>query len=149
MRASCIFACLSIPPLVAQELADYDFDLAWLGQVGIDCVVADVAEDSWRKVLQEPTAPPIQPADAQVLALARQDEFGHPVLTDDLALRRRLEAEGADVVGSVGVLVAAYRSGWLARRELDQAVDALFTRSTLHLSRAFRAYVHHLLGSLP
>ena len=37
---------------------------------------------------------------------------------------------GAVVVGSVGVLVRAYRSGLLRREELDAAVDALFFEST-------------------
>lgn len=148
LRALGIFTRLCIPPLVAEELASYQFDLSLLPQAGIALRVEAVAEDSWREAMQEPALPPIQPTDAQVFALARQNEFRHPVLTDDLALRRRLEAAGADVVGSVGLLVAAYKSGRLARSELDEAVDALFTHSTLHLSRAFRAYVHRLLAGL-
>jgi len=70
------------------------------------------------------------------------------VLTDDLALRRRLENQGVTVVGSVGVLVRAYTTGRIRRDELEGAVDTLFTISTLHLSRAFRAYVRHLLANL-
>lgn len=55
----------------------------------------------------------------------------------------------SDAVGSIGVLVRAYRTGRLERGELESAVDALFTASTLYLSRAFRAYVRRLLANLP
>jgi hypothetical protein len=102
LRALGIFTCLCISPLVAEELASYRFELSLLRQVGVALRVEDVVEDSWREAMQAPALPPIQPADAQVLALARQDDFRRPVLTDDLALRRCLEAAGADVVGSVG-----------------------------------------------
>jgi predicted nucleic acid-binding protein len=84
-----------------------------------------------------------------VLSLAWADAFRSPVLTDDLTLRRMLEREGATAVGTAGVLVRAYRRGLLARTELDAAVDALFERSTLHVSLAFRAYVRSLLRTLP
>ena len=52
------------------------------------------------------------------------------------------------VIGSVGVLVRAYRTGLLERNELDIAVDGLFEESTLHLSSAFRAYLRKLLSDL-
>ena len=84
-----------------------------------------------------------------MLVLAHDDGFRKPVLTDELALRHRLEASGAVVTGSVGILVRAYKTRRLTRTQLENAVDALFTDSTLHLSRAFRAYVRPLLASLP
>jgi len=65
-----------------------------------------------------------------------------------LALRQYLEIHHAVVVGSIGMLVRAYRVGQLQRGELEAAVDALFDHSTLHLSRAFRAYVRRLLTDL-
>lgn len=84
-----------------------------------------------------------------MLALAYSDNFQKPVLTDDLALRRRLEAAGAIVTGSVGILVRAYKTNRLTRAQLEHALDALFSNSTLHLSRAFRTYVRQLLADLP
>jgi predicted nucleic acid-binding protein len=85
----------------------------------------------------------------KVIVLAQSSQFRKPILTDDLALRRRLESHAATVVGSVGVLVRAYTSGRLSRNSLESAIDALFTASTLHMNRAFRAYIRHLLADLP
>jgi predicted nucleic acid-binding protein len=116
---------------------------------GLGIQVVPVAGTRWRPQLQVVGAPTVHPADAQVLVLVRARAFRAPVLTDDLALRRRLEAEGAVVVGSVGILIRAYRTGLLRREDLDTAVDALFFESTLHLSRAFRAYVRRLLSGIP
>lgn len=90
----------------------------------------------------------IQPADAQVFLLVQASRFQALVLTDDLALRKLIESHGATVVGSVGILIRAYSSGKLDRRQLDEAFRALFDDSTLHLSQAFRAYLAQLLKSL-
>jgi predicted nucleic acid-binding protein len=143
-----IFECLIIPDLVAEELRTYGFDVAQLDIVGLTFSLVPVAAKEWQAVVQRPEAPPIQPADAQVFVLAQASQFQQPVLTDDLTLRRHLETHGAAVVGSMGVLVRAYRMGQLQRPELEEAVEALFDQSTLHLSRAFRAYMRQLLASL-
>jgi predicted nucleic acid-binding protein len=90
----------------------------------------------------------LQPADAQVFALAKAERFEKTVLTDDLALRRRIEAQNGIAVGSIGILIRAYRIGQLQRSELDEAIEALFQHSTLYLSRPFRAYIQRLLESL-
>lgn len=144
-----IFQRLIIPDLVADELRTYGLDPVQLGIAGLTCSVVLVPTKEWQAVVQAPKAPAIQPADAQVFVLAQANQFQQPVLTDDLTLRRHLEAHGAVAVGSVGVLVRAYSIGQLQRAELEEAVDALFYRSTLHMSRAFRAYVRQLLTSLP
>ena len=147
-----VFRRLTVPRLVAAELRGFGVDLDRVAVPGLEIRVVPVTGARWRPLVEAVGARAIHSADAQVLALARAQVPRaplSPVLTDDLALRRRLEAEGAVVVGSVGVLVRAYRSGLLRREELDAAVDALFFESTLHLDRAFRAYVRRLLSDLP
>lgn len=77
------------------------------------------------------------------------------VLTDDLALRRGLEARGQTVVGSVGGLIRAFKTGRCTKADLDTSIDHLFDGSTLYLSTGFRAlstgfraYVRQLRTSL-
>jgi predicted nucleic acid-binding protein len=144
-----IFEHLVMPDLVEEELRAYRLDPSHLGVTGLKVTIITVEGTEWSPVLSKTDQPTIHPADAQVFVLARSSQFQKPVLTDDLALRRRLESQGATVVGSVGVLVRAYTTGHLKRDELESAVEALFTTSTLYMSRAFKAYVRHLLADLP
>jgi len=149
LNALSIFERLSVPGLVVDELRTYELNPLDLGIETLNVAVVRVNETSRNAVLTDNGFPPIQPADAEAFALAQAEGFQQPVLTDDLALRRRLEAHGAVAVSSVGVLVRAYKTGRLERGELESAADALFTTSTLYLSRAFRAYVRQLLADLP
>jgi predicted nucleic acid-binding protein len=89
----------------------------------------------------------VHQADLSVAALAAR-LTPEVVLTDDLELRRGLEARGHSVVGSVGVLVRAFEAGRLAKAELQAYLDQLFDGSTLYLSKGFRIYVRKLLDSL-
>ncbi|MBI2877928.1 MAG: hypothetical protein HYY20_13715 [Candidatus Tectomicrobia bacterium] len=143
-----IFEQLFLPSMVAEELRLYGMDPLDLGGEVRVCVVP-VSEQNRTEVLAEEGGFLIHPADAEVFVLSREDGFKMSVLTDDLALRRRLEMHGTVVTGSVGVLVRAYRTGLLQRDSLEIAVDALFDESTLHLSHAFRVYVRQLLADLP
>lgn len=148
LRALGVFTDLTVPGLVVEELRIYGLDPVSLGVPGLNVSVVPVDEARRNRMLTEGGEPPLHPADAEVFVLAHDDGFQKPVLTDDLALRRRLEASGAVVTGSIGILVRACKTGWLTRAQLESAVDALFTDSTLHLSRAFRAYVRQLLAGL-
>jgi predicted nucleic acid-binding protein len=143
------FQRLLIPDLVVDELRRH----------GVDVRLVDVPE------LTVSTVPPrryervsrvansagvsIQAADAQVLALVLARRRRDVVLTDDLALRRIVEGRHVVAVGSVGVLVRASSQGLMDDAELRRSIDALFERSTLYLSKAFRAYVHRLLDTPP
>ncbi len=144
-----IFNHLTIPDLVAKELRTFGLDPSHLGVTGLNTTILTVEKKQWSPVISEASRPTIHPADAQVFILAQSNQFQKSVLTDDLALRRRLESKGATVVGSVGVLVRAYTTDLLKRDELENTVEALFTTSTLHMSPAFRAYVRHLVADLP
>jgi len=86
-------------------------------------------------------------ADLSVAALAFR-LLPDVVLTDDLELRKGLEAQGHTVVGSVGVLIRAFRVGLLTKAELKSHLDRLFDGSTLYLSKAFRTHVRKLLKDL-
>jgi predicted nucleic acid-binding protein len=144
-----IFERIFIPALVADELRFYEIEPQNLGVQGVSVSVQSVSTARRDIVLTERHGPSIQPADAEVFTLSQDDGFQKPVLTDDLILRRRLESHGAIVVGTVGVLVRAYQMGKLERSHLESSIDTLFDRSTLRLSRAFRAYIRQLLSNLP
>ena len=70
------------------------------------------------------------------------------VLTDDLELRKGLEVQSFTVVGSVGILVRAFKTGRLKKDELQDCFDRLFDGSTLYLSKGFVVYVRKLLDSI-
>jgi predicted nucleic acid-binding protein len=144
-----IFTHLILPDLVAEELRAYGLDPLQFDLPDVTCSVVPVPVEHWHAVIHEPRGSVLHPADAQVVVVAQATQFHHPVLTDDLALRRWLEEQGSVVVGSIGVLVRAYQAGRLHRSDLDMAVEAVFDHSTLHLSRAFRAYVRQVLLSVP
>jgi predicted nucleic acid-binding protein len=141
-----VFNRIILPDLVAAELLAYGVSL---DNMGIAIEVTPALNDDWQSLIGGAGASAIHPADAQVIAMAQKQAFTFPVLTDDLALRRRLEMQGATVVGSFGVLVRAHSVGILERQTLKNAVDNLFTTSSLHTSQAFRAYAQSLLLRLP
>ena len=85
--------------------------------------------------------------DLSVAALAASTQ-PDLVLTDELELRKALEARGHLVVGSVGILVRAFKVGRLSRVGLGAALDDLLDGSGLYLSKAFRVHVSKLLGNL-
>jgi predicted nucleic acid-binding protein len=149
LAALAVFDSLRLPDLVAAELNAYGLTIAEIETHGLSVTIVPVDVSEWTSLVGAAQAGTLQPADAQVLVLAQADRFVRVVATDDLAVRRRLEDRGATVVGSVGILVRAYTSGRLTRADLDEAIDALLTRSTLFLSPAFRAYLRRLLADLP
>lgn len=148
LRGLIPFSPLQFPELVWEELRARGIVAALLRAAGIDPSVSAVEEGVWQAVLRLAEPVRIQPADAQVFALAQAGGFQALVLTDDLALRRLLESHGCTVVGSVGVLIRAHVSGVLRREELERSIDDLFEVSSLHWSSAFRAYVRQLLEEM-
>jgi predicted nucleic acid-binding protein len=141
------FAPLILPTFVAAELEARDLGSVKLREAALEVTVSSVQELEWREILRD-LAPHIQPADAQVFALVRASRYQRLALTDDLPLRRLLEGHGAQVVGTVGVLVRAYASARISRSELESSIEALFDQSSLFIGREFRFYLKNLLTDL-
>lgn len=142
-----VFDRLYIPELVRDELRRYGLDAREL-TVSARISIVPVSQERGEEVFRYVRQLCIHPADAEVFILAQDESFSKIVLTDDMELRQQLELRGALVVGSVGILVRAYHKGLMKRDDLDQAIDALFKESTLHLSSAFRGYVRNLLSKI-
>lgn len=143
-----IFARITIPNLVLQELESHNVTRGRFDKQLFELVVVDVPEPKWRPLTLKLGQPAIHAADAQVFTLAQESDFATTVLTDDLALRHQLESVQGIAVGTIGILIRAYKQTVLTRRQLDSSIDALFTVSTLHASRAFKAYIEKLLSDL-
>ena len=137
-----VFDRLTIVQGVKKELEDYQVDLSHLD---LDVVFLNKAPGSWRSAMKQTG---LQPADAQVLALAKSRGFSETVLTDDLALRKCVEQEGGGVAGSVGLLVRSYRLGHFELNELLESADRLMSQSTLFMSKPFRTWLRKMLEEL-
>jgi len=143
--AFAVFDEIHLPVQVANEIQQHvDLDqLKNFTQLQIH-TISPLQLESGQQVL--PQALRLQLADLAVFALAGT-LTPDLVLTDDLDLRCALEGQGFRPMGSVGVLIHAYKTNQIDRAQLDQAIDKLFTQSTLYLSPQFKSYVHGLIAS--
>jgi len=86
-------------------------------------------------------------ADLSVAALAKRIA-PDVVLTDDLELRKALEARGKLVVGSIGVLFRSFHNRQLTKDQLRMILEQLFDDSTLYLTKALKKHVLARLDEL-
>lgn len=144
-----IFKKVHVSNLVDEELLSYGIDLAVEGQRWPELTFEMKAVDQERvtELLRELAAFELHRADASIIALA-DDLRIKPILTDDMELRKALESRGHEAVGSIGVAVRAYKLRKLTREALEDLIDDLFSRSSLHLSKGFRQYVREMLVAL-
>lgn len=72
-------------------------------------------------------------ADGAVIAAAREKGI-NIVLTDDLEVRDVVRSYGIRPVGSIGILLRAYRENLITFIELDRALDGILQRSSLYIT---------------
>lgn len=140
------FDTIYLPDLVVREVEQHAEleQLSTIAECTLEiCSISQAKIDSIRQSTL-PLSLTLQATDLAVLALSHEisPDF---VLTDDLTLRRALEGQGHTPMGSVGLLLYAYKTGLLNQEQLDQAIDRLFVQSTLYLSPQFKSYVRKLI----
>lgn len=142
-----LFKSVTIPREVMTELTRYGvFDKVQIALNGI-LVIEQATQAELNKQRNAMLNFKVHAADLSVAALAAR-LLPDLVLTDDLALRKGLEAQDHTVVGSVGILVRAFKAGQLERSELLDCFNKLFDGSTLYLSKGFAVYIRKLLDSI-
>lgn len=139
-----LFHVLHIPEQVVHEVSEnvpFDQLTEMTG-----CSIRVYPVDPARMPSKLSDATSFSSADLATLVLAREisPDF---VLTDDLSLRRELESQQHNVMGSVGLVMYAYKHGLLTPETLDLAIEQLFVHSTLYLSPQFKAYVRKLIAT--
>lgn len=142
-----LFEQIKLPDLVADELEGYNLNANELN-ITANVVICPIDHEQSLNIRQKLGQPLIHLTDAAVFILAQNANFSLPVLTDDLALRRQLEARDTLVIGSIGLLIRAYHQQLIDKTDIKSAIDSLFNESSLHLSQAFRLYVQQLLNEL-
>ncbi len=144
-----IFKKVLVSNLVNEELRRYGIDLVAEGQQRRELTFETkaVGQERVTELLRELAAFKLHRADASIIALA-DDLRIKPILTDDMELRKALESRGHEAVGSIGVAVRAYKLRKLTREGLEDLIDDLFSRSSLHLSKGFRKFIREMLVSL-
>lgn len=140
------FHAVHIPALVADEVAGHVILDRFTEIAGIQPLYHTVSPstivEARRQFPAETQA--LQDSDIAVFQLARQIA-PDVVLTDDLSLRRAVESIGDTPMGTVGLLLRAYRFALLDEAGLRLAIDRLFVHTTLYLSPRFKSYVLKLI----
>ena len=134
-RTGCfaIFGRVFVPEIVLGEVLDEIVRGSIRGKKPFEVVPARDID----KVSVEYTAHKysLSIADSSVLQCARAKGVA-TVLTDDLGLREVSAVRGLRPVGSVGILLRAFREGRLDRQGTLLSLDALMERSSLFITPA-------------
>lgn len=75
----------------------------------------------------------LQTPDLSLLALSHKLSVGE-ILTDDLELRKAAEVLGLETYGSLGIILRAYKRKRLSLSVTEEALNNLFSISSLYLS---------------
>lgn len=135
-----IFHQIIISNLINSELNFYDINLSNKLNITI--------EDVDNYAIRDFSIPfKIHDPDKSVLILAKKYQISL-ILTDDLELRKAAEFSRIKVMGTVGILVKAFKKGVLSKNELFDNIDILFENSSLFTSRIFKDYVKNIIKKL-
>jgi len=143
-----IFTRVSVSQHVRAELARHGILDSALDAIGDRLQIERVSSEEMSSQLKSALRFRIHRADLSTLALASRIK-PDLVLTDDLDLRKALESQGYQVVGSIGVLLRALRDRRFKKTDLLMRLDQLLDGSTLYTSKAFRMAVREMVEKLP
>jgi predicted nucleic acid-binding protein len=119
------------PVLVVETVAEEvrSFDPHALDYPQVKCV-PDVPPS------QEPWTGRLDDGEVAALSLAVTYQSSYPVtfMCDDRDARRTATALGLPVIGSIGLLLAAHRSGRIERLTTEEAIRALRTKGQMRVS---------------
>ena len=130
-----VLDAVAIPDAVWSEVCQPgrvpEEDLLALGNVRRELV----PPDELARFVDEHDLHHVHPAEREALLLCQR--ISAPlILTDDLAVREAANRFSVTPVGSLGIVVRAYRAGRLSLDDAEQSLLALYETSTLYVTRA-------------
>lgn len=141
------FQTLLITPQVEQELIRLHVHPSLMQHLPTGLTVVPIRAEVWEEQQRRLAAFRVQPADISVAALAAQHS-PDMVLTDDMELRKGLEAQGYRITGSIGILIRAFQQGRIPKAKLHALLDQLFDDSSLYLSHNFYLRAKNFINQL-
>lgn len=144
-----IFSTIFTPNLVHKELKNYGISTTKLRTQGIHPVkVVNTNAEEINRLFERFKDYRIDSTDLSTIVAAQEKQIT-TILTDDLELRKAIEAYGLRPVGTIGVIVKAYKRGIIDnKKELEQLIDMLFNQSSLYISPVFKDFVFDMIKKL-
>ncbi|MGA1871439.1 MAG: hypothetical protein ACMUJM_23160 [bacterium] len=140
MEILSIFPEIIISDMISSELNLYNIGLYNISNIKL--------ENVRNYLIKELTIPfKIHEPDKSILILAKKYE-GSLILSDDLELRRAAQFLNIEAMGTVGILVKAFKKGILSHQALFDNIDILFENSSLFTSKVFKDYVKNMIKKL-
>lgn len=137
---------LSIPPAVHGEIkTDPESTAVELFLDSADAAVLDAPDDVATRRAQQFLGEVGQTGDVQLLAYAMQSDEPVAVVSDDRAVRSAAQGMGADITGTLGVVVRAAASGMVTRTKAHDVVSAL-DNDGLHMTAALQRRVREQIN---
>lgn len=137
-----IFSTIFISDLVHKELKGFGIPTTKLSMQGIHPIkVIDTNEKEIDRFFEHLKDYRVDCSDLSTIVVAKEKRIT-TIITDDLELRKAIESYGLRPVGTIGVIMKAYKKGVIGNKKLlEQVIDMLFDQSSLYISPVFKGLV--------
>jgi len=130
-----IFHALHIPDAVVEELSGHNISLSETSLGSVSVVRHTLPRDAVARFVRENGFERLHAGETECLFLCKRQALP-VILTDDLSVRETAKGLGMKPVGSLGVIVRAYKKGFISLQDAERHLTALHETSSLFVTKA-------------